>query len=196
MTYYKNFNLDSIMYYDINGIKQIEQWSDILNFEGKYMVSDLGRIKSLKRERISKNNSLAMSIEIIRRQGIYKEKYLSVFLFSNGKAKSYKVHRLVMQAFVSNPLNFPLVEHINDNPSDNRLVNLKWSTHKENTNNAWKNGLCKAHKGQKHGGSKLKNKDVLSIRASNLTQKDIAILYKVSVDTIHKIINRKLWKHI
>lgn len=59
----------------------------------------------------------------------------------------YLVHRLVAQAFLPNPENKPFVNHINGKKDDPRLVNLNWSTNKENAQHAVETGLNKSGKG-------------------------------------------------
>ena len=51
------------------------------------------------------------------------------------RVRNMRVHRLVAEAFLENPLNLPEVDHINHNRGDNRLENLRWVTRKENMNN-------------------------------------------------------------
>lgn len=58
--------------------------------------------------------------------------YNIVFLYKNGCGKMYLVHRLVACAFIDNPHNLPVVNHINEIKTDNRASNLEWTTQKEN----------------------------------------------------------------
>ena len=64
--------------------------------------------------------------------GSHSRKYLIVEIDD----KKYRVHRLVAEAFIPNPENKPYVDHINRNPADNRVVNLRWVTPKENCENS------------------------------------------------------------
>ncbi len=59
--------------------------------------------------------------------------YLRVTLYKNGKQKHFLIHRLVAQAFIPNPKNLPEVNHIDNNPVNNRVENLAWCTAKENS---------------------------------------------------------------
>ena len=60
--------------------------------------------------------------------------YLYVSLSKNGKVKKYKVHRLVAEAFIPNPLNLPCINHKDENPLNNNVENLEWCTHEYNNN--------------------------------------------------------------
>lgn len=109
----------------------MEEWRDIEGYEGLYQISSEGRVKSLKR--IARNNHTVDSK--IRKPKIDKDGYCCVSLWIDGVSKEYFIHRLVAQAFVSNPENKPCIDHINTDRTDNRVENLRWCTHKENTNN-------------------------------------------------------------
>ena len=59
--------------------------------------------------------------------------YKNVTVYSNSMKKIYKVHRLVAEAYISNPLNLPVVNHINGVKNDNRVENLEWTTQQRNS---------------------------------------------------------------
>ena len=98
-----------------------EIWKDIKDYEGHYQVSNLSRVKSIKfgKERILK--------PVTDRHG-----YLIVGLWQNNKHKTYKVHRLVAEAFLPNPDNLPQVNHKDENKLNNNVDNLEWCTNDYN----------------------------------------------------------------
>ena len=100
-----------------------EIWKDIEGYEGLYQISDKGRVKSLR-----------FGKEKILKSVIDKKNYLQVVLYKNKIKKHFQVHRLVALAFISNPQNYPQVNHKDENPSNNNLENLEWCTSKYNIN--------------------------------------------------------------
>lgn len=104
-----------------------EIWKDIKGYEGLYQVSNLGRIRSLPR--IIEGKILKACTE--HKRGGYQ----SIRLSKNSEMKCFKIHRLVAEAFIENPENKLEVDHINTIKTDNRVENLRWTTHKENCNN-------------------------------------------------------------
>ena len=117
-----------------------EIFKDIENYEGLYQVSNLGNIKSLhcNKERIMKPTIRSNNYQ-----------YYFVGLLKNRKRKFFAIHRLVAQAFVSNPNNYSQVDHLDGNKLNNNANNLEWVTPKENTNRAWKKGLAHNTKNQR-----------------------------------------------
>ena len=115
------------------------------------------------------------------------------------KHKWYKVHRLVAQHFLNNPLNKKNVNHINGIKSDNRVENLEWCTHKENMQHAVLNNLNGFAKGEKSPKTKLKNDDIRKIRFlknNGYTSRQLAEIYNISFGSIRKIVYNERWKHI
>lgn len=84
-----------------------EEWRDIKGYEGKYQVSNLGRVRSLK-------NSKGSYREKILNLSYSHNKYLLVSLGSNPR-KSFRVHRLVAQVFIPNPNNYKEINHKDEN---------------------------------------------------------------------------------
>lgn len=76
----------------------------------------------------------------------------------NGERKYFAVHRLVAQAFISNPNNYEQVDHLDGNKLNNNVDNLEWVTPKENTNRAWNKGLAKYTEERKEKLSKIAKK--------------------------------------
>lgn len=101
-------------------------WQHVKGFEEYYLVSDVGQIWSIRRQRVLKPK--------IDRYG-----YEVVALSVNGCSYYRTVHRLVAQAFVPNPHNLPTVNHINEVKTDNRAVNLEWLSVADNDNYGTRN---------------------------------------------------------
>jgi len=101
----------------VNMKKQI--WKDVKGYEGIYKVSNTGLIKNIKRNKILATRTTY-------------DKYLRINLNKNGNKKTFKIHRLVADAFIPNPHNKPTVNHIDGNKQNNMLDNLEWMTFKDN----------------------------------------------------------------
>ena len=102
----------------------MEEWRDIKGYEGKYMVSNLGRVKSLNYNKTGKEGIL---------KGVDNgDGYLVVELSKDGKGKTCRINRLIAQAFIPNPDNLPEVNHKNEDKTDNRVENLEWCTKQYN----------------------------------------------------------------
>lgn len=117
----------------------MEKWKDIIGYESKYQISNLGRVKSLERK-INCNNGFRIVKEKILKQNIVNG-YFRIQLGLNGK--SFLVHRLVAINFIGLDSNKEFVNHINGNKLDNNVDNLEWCTQSENQIHAYKIGLQK-----------------------------------------------------
>ena len=110
-----------------------EIWRDIEGFKGYYQVSNFGKIKSLFRYVRVKNGFRSVPEKILKPK-IDKDGYLRVVLQTDRKSKYLLVHRIVADAFIENPNNFPHINHKNENKSDNRVENLEWCSEQYNCN--------------------------------------------------------------
>lgn len=106
-----------------------EEWRTIKGYEGMYEVSNEGRVRSLDRY-AGKNYIKGKVLSMFKGTG----GYTIVSLCINGKNKSFSVHRLVAEAFIPNPHDYPQVNHKDENKNNNDMNNLEWCTAKYNSN--------------------------------------------------------------
>lgn len=110
-----------------------EIWKDIEGFEDLYQVSNMGRVRSLTRNKKGKNGVPCPIQGRIMKQHICFG-YYYITLSKNGKYKGFRVHRLVANAFIPNPDNLPQVNHKDENKANNCVDNLEWCDSKYNVN--------------------------------------------------------------
>ncbi len=162
-----------------------EIWKDIPGYEGKYQVSNMGRVKSLSRIIQGRNQFGSFewrSPELYLRPG-RTDKYGHLSVVLNDPRKSRLVHQLVMLAFVGEPPEGMYVLHSNGNASDNRLSNLRYDTQSENVLDVYRQG--KAWK-------KLTIEDVGGIRfglSCGISCRELGRMFGVGHQAISKIKN-------
>ena len=117
-----------------------EQWRDVVGYEN-YEISNVGRIRNKKTKKFLKpcKNNIG---------------YLNVGLCKNGTQKTFRIHRLVGEAFIPNPENKPQIDHIDTNKTNNYYKNLRWVTPLENSQNE----LTRQHLTGKHHSLETKRK--------------------------------------
>lgn len=169
----------------------MEIWKDIKGYEGSYMVSNLGRVKSIPRYRVKKT--------VYLKENVLKGGYSYLELCLDSVRKKYLVHRLVAIAFIDNPQNKPQVNHKNGVKTDNIVSNLEWNTRSENQQHAIDNGLRKPSRGEINGQCKLREEQVIEIidkTKNNYSTGWLAKKYNVSPSTISDIKAKRSWKHL
>jgi hypothetical protein len=202
---------------DLNNLKN-EIWKDILDYEGDYQASNIGRIKSLK-----------FSKERILKQYKDNHEYFSVELSKNGKGKPKQVHRLVYEAHIGKLEEGYDAHHINEDKEYNYIENLESKPHGKHTGDhnkgkilseQTKNKISENHAdykgennplfgvyrpGEKSGNHKLKNGEVWLIKkilnsdyykSKKITLEKIGKMFGVGISIISAIKHEKIWSHI
>ena len=159
----------------------MEQWLNVVDFEGFYEVSNHGNVRSFKTKEIKKQTFDKQS----------KRPYLG--LWKNGKQKIVKPHTLVMEAFVGKRPNGMECCHNDGNTLNNNLSNLRWDTPKSNHADKIKHGT--SNSGERCNWAKLTKQQVISIRNDDRLQRIIAEEYGVKQHTISRIKNGTRWIH-
>jgi hypothetical protein len=167
----------------------MEIYKDIIGYEGLYAISNLGNIKRLSSIVILSNGvSRLLSTKILRPSTTAG--YKSIVLSKNNIKTTYRIHRLVAEAYIDNVYNKPCVNHINGIKHDNRVENLEWVTYSENTIHSFVNGLQIPIAGENHSSAKLLDKEVIEIRKEySAFLKDISLRFNISSANVRKIIN-------
>jgi hypothetical protein len=162
----------------------MEIWKDIINYEGKYQVSDSGRVR---------NKVTLQILTPSERNG-----YFRIGLYTNTikRNKAFSVHRLVAESFLGYKTQEFEVNHKNGNKLDNRLSNLEWVTPSENVKHSYITNLRK--KGSKLIGAKLNEEVVKLIKAEIFSNSErlLAKKYNVSRITIRNIKSGRCWSHV
>lgn len=146
--------------------EEIEIWKDIPGYEGYYMASNFGKIKSCNRIVFDINGHVIPIKSNIMSPSITKCGYYQVNLLMNGTKKSFKVHKLIAMTFLNHKPNSMIdtINHINHIKSDNSVKNLEIISHRENTSDSKKQyrktsiytGVSWANKNNKNWCAKIK----------------------------------------
>ena len=157
-----------------------EEFRDVVGFEAYFQVSNLGNVFSKRSNRILKTTKSETG-------------YWAFATSINGIAHTFRVHRLVAEAFIPNPESKPYVNHKDGSKTNNMLSNLEWVTAKENSAHAWATGLQLP---RPCPNRKLTAEQVREIRASNLSQIKLASIYGIDRGNIGRIKRRETYKDV
>lgn len=154
-----------------------EEWRAVIGYEGLYVVSNLGRVKSYKVDEKGRVMKLLKTTS----------GYLSVGLYKDKVCYKHLVSRLVAKAFIHNPENKLEVNHIDNNPLNNNFYNLEWCTSKENKLHCILQNRKNIQYGENNPKCKLSNKDIREIRKSDFSVKYLSIKYNIDKSYLYKI---------
>ena len=126
-----------------------EIWKDIEGYDGRYQVSNRGRIKSLPH--VQKNRySKYTTKEKILAPRFDGDGYCCAALYTGGKREDRRVHRIVAETFIPNPEGKAFINHKDGVKTNNSVENLEWCTAAENAQHAFRTGLNRGYRGQEN----------------------------------------------
>ena len=175
-----------------------EIWEDIVGYETKYQVSNLGRVRSLDRYPLFKDGRKRLLKGQILKPMKDTNGRLYVKLSNNENVRKHKsISRMVATAFLGSPEDALLeVNHIDGNPLNNHIKNLEWTTRQENMKHAVDNDLFRTGEDSPHNKVLISDvEDIFKLKFVELkTNEEIATIYHVTRQTIDRIINGKSWQ--
>jgi hypothetical protein len=179
-----------------------EEWRDVVDLEGLYMVSNLGRVKALPQPYGGNSNR--------RREYLVKSYpdihgYPKVHLAKDGTKPHLFVHRLVAAAFIGPRPEGQVVNHLNGDVADARPENLEYVTQSGNMQHArkvlgWKGSKPPLLAGERNNHAKLTAEQVVEIRrlaaTGQYTHKEIGRMFGIQRSPVGNIVHRRIWKHV
>lgn len=165
--------------------KDLEIWKDIKEWED-YYISNQGNVRHGEKK-------VALCPNRNRRNYVYVYHHRKEM-----KPKALSVHRLVARHFLPNPENKRCVNHIDNDTQNNRLENLEWSTHKENTNHAKRQGRLWTYRGSDCKRAILDESIVRNIKRElgKMTHMELARKYKTNYSNVAHIKRGTRWGHV
>jgi len=170
-----------------------ERWRPVKGHSSNYFVSDMGRVLTTSQYGVKGRTA-------VMKPGLDPSGYWRTVM----DGKTVKVHRLVAEAWIPNPLNRPMVNHLDNDPKNNKMENLEWATAKENHLHSIRQGRQPHQDGEKCWKHKLKADEVRFILSAANEHQDLKILPlarlihhcipQVTVETIRGILKGKSWK--
>lgn len=170
-----------------------ETWAQIKGFEGIYEVSTLGRVRSLDRPQRVRGNGISTQKGAILKQ--WKQgNYMYCDLRKLGIKQKARIHVVVLETFNCLRPDGMVACHNNGDSTDNRLCNLRWGTHKENSKDKILHGTHRY--GELCGKSKLTEAQAIAILKSTKSNREIAKDFGVCIATVSHIKTGRNWPHL
>lgn len=160
-----------------------EEWRAIAGYKGQYEVSDHGRVRAIW----FRNKQTDKPRIRILRTTLSSTGYATVSL----RDRTHSVHRIVLRAFRGPCPQGHQAAHLDNNPANPCLENLRWVTPSENNSHKWRHGTQQI--GERNPSAKLTMTDVEAILASRLTSVPLAAWYGVHPSTIQNIRSGRTW---
>lgn len=162
-----------------------EVWKDIVEYEGLYQISNLGNVKSQHSNRLrGQKPGQILKVHLINTG------YLSLELRMGDTNKRHMIHRLIAEAFIPNPDNKPVINHINGIKTDNRVENLEWCTQSENVRHAISTGLRSSVFGPPKGTKPWNTgKSISEEHKNNISKSKKGMLSKKRKQVINTVTN-------
>lgn len=182
--------------------EKAEIWKDVEGYEGKYQVSNKGKVKSLERVVIRGDGKPFSVRERYLRGSKDTKGYYQVELREAGNRDIRFIHRLVADAFIEKQDGKTQINHIDGDKTNNSSDNLEWVTCEENIRHAWNHGLARTNCGEEHGNSKLTIEAVKYIREHykprdrEFGQRALARKFGVTQHPIMMVIKERTWKNV
>lgn len=174
-----------------------EIWRKIEGWE-RYEVSNYGQVRSLWQN--GKGGSHPRKSPLLKKSCLSVWGYPEVRLWQDSRSKKFRLHRLVAQAFLTNPLNKSEVNHKDGNKENNVTFNLEWVTRGENMEHLFRVTKSPTMRGERNGHARLTKHDVNEIKdkwlSGSFRQKDIAEEYDIARSTVNAIVNGYNWKNL
>lgn len=172
-----------------------EIWKPVVGWEGLYEVSDLGRVRSIKRMDCAGRHRKG---KFLQPSKICRNRYPAVSLNKNGIKKTRRISHLVLEAFIGpRTPDKPMALHWDDDASNNIPSNLRWGTQQDNEGDAQRNN--RKARGSRMGNAILTEDRVRNARvrvANGETCKDIAKEFGIHPSALNRAVRGEHWRHV
>lgn len=179
-------------------IENIEIWRDVVNFEGFYEVSNYGNVRSVDREIKYEDGRVYSYKSKILSFNNTKQGYYSAHLYKNCVRKNRKVHIIVAETFLPNPLGLTDVNHKDGNKLNNHVDNLEWTSRLQNMQHGFSTGLIN-NTGTNHGNNIYSDEQIIHVKRLLVLRrphKEIEAVTGVKKGTIEQISQGRQWTHL